>query len=76
MLHARKASGRGKGLVIAMHYSRQQVVDVLARCGFSQLADEALRVLPDPIDSDQLDEWGVKYGLTINDLISQRGGSP
>jgi len=62
--------------VIAMQYSRQQVVDMLRRCGYAQLADEASRVLPDLIDPDQLEELSSKYGDSINDLISQMGGSP
>ncbi len=40
------------------------------------LADEASRVLPDLIDPDQLEELSSKYGDSINDLISQMGGSP
>jgi len=51
-------------------------VDMLRRCGFPQVADEASRVLPDLIDRDQLDKWGVEHGVTINDLISHMGGSP
>lgn len=63
-------------MVIGMQYSRQQVADTLRRCGFPELADEASRVLPDLIDRDQLEEWGVEHGVTINDLISHMGGSP
>jgi len=62
--------------VIAMQYSRQQVADMLRRCGYPQLADEAAQVLPDPIDFDQLDKWGAEHCVTINDLISHMGGSP
>ena len=62
--------------MIAMQYSRQLVADVLRRCGFPQLADEALRNLPDPIDQVRLDKWGSEHGVTINDMISHMGGSP
>jgi hypothetical protein len=63
-------------LVIAMQYSRQHVVDLLHRLGRPELADEAARVLPDPVDVDQLSEWSMQHGLTHDDLISQMGGSP
>jgi hypothetical protein len=66
-----------RGLVIAMdQYSKQHVIDVLNSSGYTQLAEEASRVLPDPVDIDQLSAWGVKHGLTHDDLISRMGGSP
>ena len=57
-------------------YSRQDVVDVLNRLGYTQLAQEASRVLPDPVDADQVSTWGMQHGLSRDDLISQMGGSP
>jgi hypothetical protein len=68
-----------RGLVIAMEleqYRRQHVVDLLNREGYTQLAEEAQRVLPDPVDVDRLAEWAMQHGLTHDDLISQMGGSP
>jgi hypothetical protein len=66
-----------QGWVIAMQeYSRQHVVDLLNRLGDTELAEEASRVLPDPVDVDQISAWGMQHGLTINDLISEMGGSP
>jgi len=71
-----------RGLVIAMQHSRRDVVDlanvvgVLRRCGFSQLADEASRDLPDPVDVDRLVAWGMRHGVSMNDMVSQMGGSP
>ena len=59
-----------------MHHSRQSVVGWLLREGFPQLADEASRTLPDPVDSDQLEEWGMRHGISRDDLISMFGGSP
>ncbi len=59
-----------------MQYSRQGVADMLRRCGFPQLADEALRDLPDLIDSDQLQKLAAEHGLTRDELINQMGGSP
>jgi len=66
----------GKGLVIAMRYRREQVVDVLRRCGYEQIADEASRDLPDPVDVDQLEAWGIRHGLSRDELVSRMGGSP
>ena len=57
-------------------YSRQHVIDLLNRLGHKQLAEEASRVLPDPVDADQVGTWGMQHGLTHDDLVSQMGGSP
>jgi hypothetical protein len=67
---------RRKGSVIAMQYSKQQVVDMLRRWGYPQLADEALRDLPDPVDIDELRKWNLSHGVTRDDIISGMGGSP
>jgi hypothetical protein len=64
-------------LVIAMEqYSRQHVIDILNRLGYTDLAEEASRVLPDPVDADQVTTWWGQHGLSRDDLISQMGGSP
>jgi len=57
-------------------YSRQYVADRLRLQGFPELADVALRELPDPVDVEQLESWGMRYGVTKDDLISHMGGSP
>jgi hypothetical protein len=59
-----------------MQYSRQHVVELFRRWGYPQLADEASRELPDPVDLDELQEWSLRHGLTRDDLISRLGGSP
>jgi hypothetical protein len=59
-----------------MQYSRQQVIDMFRRWGYTQLADEALRDLPDPVDLDELQTWTLQHGLSRDDLISHLGGSP
>ena len=56
-------------------YSRQHVVDVLRHAGWSELADEASRTLPDPVDVKQLGVWGTQHGVSFNDLISRFGSS-
>ena len=57
-------------------YSRQHVVDMLNRLGYSQLAEEASRDLPDPVDADQVRTWCIQHGLSRDELISRMGGSP
>ena len=57
-------------------YSRQHVVDLLKRTGHPQLADEASRVLPDPVDINRASAWLMRHGLTHDELISRMGGSP
>lgn len=57
-------------------YSRQYVADRLRRQGFPELADLAMRELPDPVDVEQIQAWGMRYGVTEDDLISRMGGSP
>ena len=59
-----------------MAYTRQQVADVLRRTGFPEVADDALRLLPDQIDFDQLAIWAERYGITRDELVSRMGGSP
>ena len=58
------------------HYSRQHVVDLLNRLGHKQLAEEASRVLPDPVEIEQLENCYLQHGLSVDDMISQTGGSP
>ena len=59
-----------------MQYGRQHVLEVLHRLGYTELADEALRDLPDPVDINRLQAWAMQHGLSRDELISQMGGSP
>ncbi|HYB46512.1 MAG TPA: hypothetical protein VED20_04010 [Streptosporangiaceae bacterium] len=61
---------------MSMQHSRQDVVDMLRRWGFPDLADEASQVLPDPVDPERLEAWGMQHGLSRDDIISWFGGSP
>jgi len=65
-------------LVIAMEqYSRQYVVDMLNRLGYRELAGEASRELPDPVDITRVEAWCTQHGYSWdNDVISRMGGSP
>ena len=56
-------------------FSRQHVVDLLRRAGWSDLADEVSKTMPDPIDVKQLAAWGMQHGVSFNDLISRFGSS-
>jgi hypothetical protein len=59
-----------------MAYSRQWVADTLRRFGYPQEADEALRVLPEEVDRQQLEEFGDRHGISRDELVSRMGGSP
>jgi hypothetical protein len=59
-----------------MGYSRQWVTDMLRRLGYAQAADEALRVLPEDVDLEQLEEFGNRHGISRGELIDRMGGSP
>jgi hypothetical protein len=72
----RGGAGPRRGLVMAMEPSRQDVVDLLRRLGLRELADEASRDLPDPVDWDRLEAWGMQHDISHDDLISWFGGSP
>ena len=59
-----------------VHYSRREVVTIMRRTGYTELADEAERVLPDPVDADQLEAFARQHGVSKDDIISEMGGSP
>lgn len=59
-----------------MQCSRQQLVDVLRRTGYPDLADAAAKGLPDPVDLDEGVKFLEPYGITRDVLISRLGGSP
>lgn len=58
-----------------MAYSRQWIVDMLRHLGYAQQADDALRELPEDFDQRQLREFGNRHGISLDELISQMGGS-
>ena len=62
---------------MAQHkHSREEIVDMLRRVGLSDVADEAMKELPDRVSMQEAQEWGVRHGVTRDLLISQMGGSP
>jgi hypothetical protein len=71
-------SGDGLGVLMARpdHYSRQQVVDVLRHAGWPDLAEEASRTLPDPVEVNHLEAWAIQHGVSYDIVQSRFGGSP
>ena len=63
-------------MIAMQQYSRQHVVDVLHTLQRPDLADEASRDLPDPVDIDRLAAWMMQYGLSRDEMVSRMGGSP
>jgi hypothetical protein len=58
-----------------MQLTRQHVVDLLRRTGFAEAAQDASRTLPDPVELDDVLLFLVPYGITRDDLISERGAA-
>ena len=63
-------------MIVMEHWSRQRVVDELNRMGYTELAVQASRDLPDLVDINRLEEWCMEHGLSTDDVISRMGGSP
>jgi hypothetical protein len=62
--------------VVVVQLSRQNVVNILRTAGLPEMAEEALHVLPDPVDSEQVAAWAVPHGINMDELINRVGGSP
>jgi hypothetical protein len=61
---------------LAMRVTRQHVVDILRTARLPELAEEAHRLLPDPVEYNDAARFLFQYGITKDDLISRVGGSP
>jgi hypothetical protein len=59
-----------------MLVTRQHVVDILRIAALPDLAEEAARLLPDPVEYDHAERFLAQYGISKDELISRRGGSP
>lgn len=59
-----------------MAYTRQWLVDLLRRIGYTEAADEALREMPEEFDLEQLQEFGERHGLSREEVTDAMGGSP
>ena len=59
-----------------MLVTRQHVVDILRIAALPDVAEEASRLLPDPVEYNQAERFLAQFGVTKDELISRRGGSP
>ncbi|TMR05648.1 hypothetical protein ETD83_05815 [Actinomadura soli] len=59
-----------------MRVPREHVVQLLRDAGLPTAAAEAEEVLPDPVEYDEAEGFLGQHGLTKDELISRRGGSP
>jgi hypothetical protein len=59
-----------------MPMTKQEIVQILRNAGLPKVAEEAERSLPDQVDVEQAAEFGARYGITRDELISRMGGSP
>ena len=55
---------------------RQFVVDTLRRMGMETAAEAAARELPDPVPYEQAAKFCEQHGISLDDMISDIGGSP
>jgi hypothetical protein len=62
--------------IVMQQYSRQYVVDELNRLRYRELAVEAARDLPDPVDVNRLEAWCMQHDVPLDEVISRMGGSP
>jgi hypothetical protein len=58
-----------------VQYSREHFALTLRRTGFPEAAEEAVRVLPDPVDGDQIAAFLAPYGITLDEIVSRMGGA-
>lgn len=49
---------------------------MLNRAGFRDAVSDAMVELPDTVELEHLQEWGMKRGITRDVIISGMGGSP
>jgi hypothetical protein len=59
-----------------MLIAKQEIIELLRRAGLPEVAEEADRSLPDPVELERAAEFGARYGVTRDELISRMGGSP
>jgi hypothetical protein len=59
-----------------MEIPLQHLVRMLRQTGLADIADEAQRTLPDPVDSATLDRFCTAHGLSKDTLVNRMGGSP
>ena len=55
---------------------KREIVELLRRAGYFDAAEEVDQSLPDPVELERAAEFGMRYGITRDELISRMGGSP
>jgi len=63
-------------VLVAMLIAKRGIVELLRRAGHPEVAEEADRSLPDPVELEIAAEFGMRHGITRDELISRMGGSP
>jgi hypothetical protein len=61
---------------MADHPSKQSVLDVMRRLGMQAQIPEAERLLPDPVDVQRDGDLLARFGLGVDAVINDLGGSP
>jgi hypothetical protein len=56
-----------------MQYSRRHFASTLRKTGFPEIADQTLRVLPEPVDEDQIAAFRAPYAITTDEFVSPMG---
>jgi len=59
-----------------MQVTREHVVGILRTAGLPELAEEARRLLPDPVEYDQAADFLAQHGITRDELASRMESSP
>jgi hypothetical protein len=70
------AVARDQATQVVQGYDVQHEADVLLKAGLPEMADDALRELPDLVEREQVAAWAVPYGINLGELISRMSGSP
>ena len=65
-----------KEAVVAMLMTKHEIIRMLRNAGLEHVAEEAERSLPDEVDLERAAEFGLRHGITRDELISRMGGSP
>ena len=59
-----------------MMMKKHEIVRMLRKAGLAEAAEDAERSLPDEVELERAQEFGARYGITRDVLISRMGGSP
>jgi hypothetical protein len=59
-----------------MEETREHLVELLRRMGRPDVAEAAMQSLPERMDRSDAEQFVMRYGVTMDQLISEMGGSP